>query len=62
MSGNLYQLRFKYKIPVGRNVDIDGPRDVIPYDRYGYVVAIKDTNEHGTLHLIRGTGHRQKRN
>lgn len=57
MSGNLYQLRFKYKIPVGRNVDIDGP-----HDRYGYVVAIKDTNEHGTLHLIRGTGHRQERN
>ena len=49
--GALYQLRFKIKHPIGSGLDI-GPVG----DRYGYVVSHKDTNAHGTLHLIRGTG------
>jgi hypothetical protein len=51
MSGNLYQLRARYKVPVGQYFPVDGP-----HDTHGYVVSHKDTNEHGTLHLVRGTG------
>ena len=45
MSGNLYQLRTE--APVGAAVTINGP-----YDKYGFVVARRDSGHH----LIRGTG------
>ena len=49
-GGNLYQLRFRTKYPIGSNIEVNGP-----YDRRGIVIDILDTNENGTLHLIRGT-------
>ena len=50
--GALYQLRHPSKLIVGQPVAINGP-----YDRFGYVVAVKDTNAEGqTLYLLRGTG------
>ena len=33
MSGNLYQLRSRDKIPLGRYFFVDGP-----YDKHGYVL------------------------
>tara|TARA_R110000850_G_scaffold52285_3_gene126578 strand:+ start:102 stop:278 length:177 start_codon:yes stop_codon:yes gene_type:complete len=51
MSGNLYQLRSRDKIPLGRYFFVDGP-----YDKHGYVLKQLDTTKEGTLYLIRGTG------
>lgn len=56
MSGNMYQLRFRTKQPIGSSVTVNGP-----YDMFGYVLSHEDTNEHGTLHLIRGTGNQELR-
>lgn len=52
---NTYQFRLSIEYPVHTGVKLNAP-----YDRYGYVVAIKDTNEKGVLHLIRGTGTTQR--
>ena len=48
--GNLYQFRLKIQYEIGTGVKINGK-----YDRYGVVLAIKDKNDKGILHLIRGT-------
>lgn len=52
MSGNLYQLRAKYKTPVGQYFAVDGP-----FDTHGYVVKVLHAAEGGGFwHLVRGTG------
>ena len=51
MSYNLYQLRSKNRFNVGHYFYIDGP-----HDTHGIVRAVKDTNDQGTLYLVRGTG------
>ena len=51
MSFNMYQFRSKRKVPPGQYFPVDGP-----HDTHGYVISHKDTNEEGTLHLVRGTG------
>ena len=48
--GNLYQFRLKVQYEIGTGVIINGP-----YDKYGIVLAVKDANDKGILHLIRGT-------
>jgi len=53
--GNLYQLRTKLAYPVGSSFVVNGP------DMFGYVVKHIETNESGTLHLVRGTGKVQAR-
>jgi len=57
MSGNMYQLRHPNKIPIGGYFFVDGP-----FDAHGYVLQHIHTNEKGTLHLIRGTGTKDRRN
>lgn len=49
-SGQLYQLRAKRPLPVGAYVAVNGP-----WDSFGKVMAVKDTNAEGTLHVIRGS-------
>jgi hypothetical protein len=49
--GALYQLRAKAYLHQGEAVAVNAP-----YDHYGYIVSIMDTNDRGTLYLIRGTG------
>ena len=51
MSGCMYQLRTNEHLPVGLCVLIGGP-----HDRFGQILREKDTNNRGTLYLIRGIG------
>lgn len=51
MTGNLYQLRSRFKHPPGTYFAIDGP-----HDTHGYVVKVLDEDTQ-PLHLVRGTGH-----
>lgn len=48
-SGQLYQLRAKRPLSPGAYVEVNGP-----YDTFGKVMKVLDTNAEGTLHLIRG--------
>jgi hypothetical protein len=55
MGENLYQFRTRTGLTVHSGVQLDGP-----HDKYGYVIAAKDTNDKGTLFMIRGTGMEKK--
>lgn len=48
--GNLYQFRLEKQYEIGTGVIINGQ-----YDKYGVILAVKDENDKGILHLIRGT-------